>query len=193
MIICLQPMTTELSPYAGREDRPIDVLFVGGYSRHHKRRADILEKVAKLAADYNVGILSRPFTSLLSCRISNRTNHAAGKTSQARLIRMIARNGRFGCDYYELLASAKIVLNGSIDIAVEDRGNMRCFEALGARSGWHGEWPDNCDVRLNRADSDAGQRSAQKIPRIDRAFLKLATIRYRRAIQKKLNGSVSRR
>src|SRR5690348_16290401 len=28
----------ELAPFAARQDRPIDVLFVGGYSRHHERR-----------------------------------------------------------------------------------------------------------------------------------------------------------
>ncbi len=31
-----------------------------------------------------------------------------------------------------LLSNAKIVLNGAIDISGEDRGNMRCFEALGS-------------------------------------------------------------
>ena len=33
-----------------------------------------------------------------------------------------------------LLSSAKIVLNGSIDMPSADRGNMRCFEALGSAS-----------------------------------------------------------
>jgi spore maturation protein CgeB len=37
----------------------------------------------------------------------------------------------FGRDYYEALSTAKIVLNGAIDMAGADRGNMRCFEALG--------------------------------------------------------------
>src|ERR1700735_2668050 len=33
----------------GHGERPIDVLFVGGYSRHHSARARILEQVASLA------------------------------------------------------------------------------------------------------------------------------------------------
>ena len=32
----------------GQVDRPIDVLFVGGYSRHHSTRAKVLERVAGL-------------------------------------------------------------------------------------------------------------------------------------------------
>ena len=44
----------ELAPFALRQDRPLDVLFVGGYSRHHKQRAAVLEAVANMAYEYNV-------------------------------------------------------------------------------------------------------------------------------------------
>jgi spore maturation protein CgeB len=37
----------------------------------------------------------------------------------------------FGRQLYELIGKSKIVLNGAIDIAGHDRGNMRCFEAMG--------------------------------------------------------------
>ena len=37
-----------MDQYAANDDRPIDVLFVGGYSRHHMRRAAALEAVASL-------------------------------------------------------------------------------------------------------------------------------------------------
>jgi spore maturation protein CgeB len=43
----------------------------------------------------------------------------------------IARAPVFGRDLYRLIGDAKIVLNGAIDIAGNDRGNMRCFEAMG--------------------------------------------------------------
>ena len=49
-------------------------------------------------------------------------------------MRSIARGPIFGRDYYDVLSTAKIVLNGSIDAAGRDRGNMRCFETLGAGS-----------------------------------------------------------
>ena len=38
----------------GQGERPIDVLFVGGYSRHHFLRAKILEQVAGIAATFQV-------------------------------------------------------------------------------------------------------------------------------------------
>ena len=135
----------ELSPFAAREARPIDVLFVGGYSRHHKQRADILEEVAKLAGNYNVVYyLDRSRLCRLAESPIGRMMPLA-KHRRPDSIRMIARDGRFGRDYYELLSSAKVVLNGSIDMAGEDRGNMRCFEALGARSlllSDQGNYPD---------------------------------------------------
>jgi spore maturation protein CgeB len=37
----------------------------------------------------------------------------------------------FGRQLYELIGASKIVLNGAIDMAGMDRGNMRCFEAMG--------------------------------------------------------------
>jgi glycosyltransferase involved in cell wall biosynthesis len=109
------------------------------------QRADILEEVARLAGDYNVVYhLDRSrLCRLAECpigRVLPLTKHRRPDS-----IRMIAREGRFGRDYYELLSSAKIVLNGSIDMAGEDRGNMRCFEALGAGSlllSDQGNYPD---------------------------------------------------
>src|SRR6202162_3334908 len=32
-----------LEPFASQSERPVDVIFVGGYSRHHRRRAELLE------------------------------------------------------------------------------------------------------------------------------------------------------
>src|SRR5205085_6727591 len=43
----------------------------------------------------------------------------------------IARSPVFGRELYVLLGQSKIVLNGAIDMAGPDRGNMRCFEAIG--------------------------------------------------------------
>jgi spore maturation protein CgeB len=46
-------------------------------------------------------------------------------------IRAIAQPPVFGLDLYRTLSQAKIILNGAIDMAGGDRGNMRCFEAMG--------------------------------------------------------------
>lgn len=135
----------ELAPYAARENRPIDVLFVGGYSRHHKRRAAVLEAVAQLAGEYRI------VYHLDRSRLCQLAESALGQflpLAQHRrpsAIRDIATAPIFGRDYYETLSAAKIVLNGSIDMAGSDRGNMRCFEALGGGSlllSDDGNYPD---------------------------------------------------
>lgn len=121
----------ELVPYAARQDRPVDVLFVGGYSRHHRRRAEVLEAVAELAGEFNIAYhLDR---SRL-CRLAESPLGRLlplGSHRRPPAIRAISRDPIFGRDYYAALSAAKIVLNGAIDMSGPDRGNMRCFEALG--------------------------------------------------------------
>jgi glycosyltransferase involved in cell wall biosynthesis len=124
----------ELAPFACREDRPIDVLFVGGYSRHHKRRAQALEAVAKMTGDRKI-VFHLDRSRL--CRLAESPLGYFLPLSKHRrppAIREVTREPIFGRDYYEALASAKIIFNGSIDMPSADRGNMRCFEALGAGS-----------------------------------------------------------
>jgi Glycosyl transferases group 1 len=119
-----------MEPY-GRGERPIDVLFVGGYSRHHLARAKVLEEVASLAATRRVvycldtsrltRLAESPFGWLL----------ALHKHRRPQAIAKIAKPPVFGRQLYELIGRSKIVLNGAIDMAGKDRGNMRCFEAMG--------------------------------------------------------------
>ena len=122
----------ELAPFAARRERPIDVLFVGGYSRHHVRRAAVLEAVAQLKDEYR--IVYHLDRSRL-CRLAESPlGHFLPLAQHRRppAIRTITKAPVFGRDYYEVLSAAKIVLNGAIDMAGADRGNMRCFEALGS-------------------------------------------------------------
>ena len=44
----------EMDEYAKSTDRPVDVIFVGSYTRHHRRRAQLLETLADLATDHAV-------------------------------------------------------------------------------------------------------------------------------------------
>src|SRR5205085_836537 len=129
---CFYPaFDQELAPFAARQDRPVDVLFVGGYSRHHRRRAEVLEAVAELAGELNIAYhLDR---SRL-CRLAESPLGRLMPLSAHRrppAIRAISQDPIFGRDYYATLSAAKIVLNGAIDMSGSDRGNMRCFEALG--------------------------------------------------------------
>ena len=115
----------------GRGERPIDVLFVGGYSRHHSIRAKILEHVASLADSWQV------VYCLDASRLTRLAESTLGrflplqKHRRPSAIAKIAQRPVFGRQLYEMIGKSKIVLNGAIDMAGQDRGNMRCFESMG--------------------------------------------------------------
>lgn len=115
----------------GHGERPIDVVFVGGYSRHHRARARTLERVAHLADSHTIVLCldASRLTRLAESAIGRLL--PLGRHRRPDAIAAIARPPVFGRDLYELIGSSKIVLNGAIDMAGEDRGNMRCFEAMG--------------------------------------------------------------
>jgi Glycosyl transferases group 1 len=121
----------EMGTYAANTKRPIDVLFVGGYTRHHKNRATILEAVARLRDRHN--IVFHLDTSRLTA-LAETPIGLVGPLRQHRRpsdIRVLSSQPVFGRDLYTALSQAKIVLNGAIDMAGPDRGNMRCWEAIG--------------------------------------------------------------
>jgi Glycosyl transferases group 1 len=151
-----------LDPYAAQQDRPVDVLFVGGYSQLHGQRAAVLEAVAKIASRYNIVF------HLDRSRLCQLAESSLGyvlplaKHRRPWAIRAIAEEPIFGRDYYKALSAAKIVLNGAIDMAGSDRGNMRCFEALGAASlllSDEGNYPegmtDGGTIAIYRSAGDA--------------------------------------
>jgi hypothetical protein len=115
----------------GHGERPIDVLFVGGYSRHHSARAKILGQVVRLADTNNI------VYCLDASRLTKLAESVIGrllplqKHRRPEAIAKIAKSPVFGRELYALIGRSKIVLNGAIDMAGEDRGNMRCFEAMG--------------------------------------------------------------
>jgi hypothetical protein len=151
-----------MDKWANNSERTIDVAFVGGYSRHHRRRAKVLEAIASLRhkrvlafhidSSRLTHLSESPFGQLLPL----------GKHRRHRDIRAVARDPVYGLDLYDILSSAKIVLNGAIDMAGNDRGNMRCFEALGCGAlllSDEGDYPlgihDRLNVRMYRDASSA--------------------------------------
>lgn len=120
-----------MDAYAANRDRPIDILFVGGYSRHHRRRAEFLAAIAQLRSSHAVHMHldSSRLTQLAESPIGAWL--PLGKHRRPRDILAVARPPVFGLDLYEALSRAKIVVNGAIDMAADDRGNMRCFESMG--------------------------------------------------------------
>ncbi len=143
----------ELAPFAARLDRPIDgATSVGGYSRHHRQRAAVLEAVAKLTGKYKIVYhLDRSRLCALAESPLGRLLPLA-KHRRPSVITAIANKPLFGRDYYEVLSAAKIVLNGSIDIPVRIGAicaALRLWEVGGATvecgqlSRWHGGWPNH--------------------------------------------------
>lgn len=121
-----------LEAYAANRDRPIDVLFIGTYSRQHKNRARMLDDVAGLSGSRNVVM------SLVTSRYARWAESPLGwfgplaSSRRPSAIRRIARPPVFGRDMYALLGQSKIVFNGALDASGPDRGNMRCWETMGA-------------------------------------------------------------
>lgn len=150
----------------GHGERPIDVAFVGGYSRHHSARGRTLEQVAALAADRKIVFC------LDASRLTRLAESAVGRLLPLRkhrrpdAIARIARQSLFGRDLYELFGSAKIVLNGAIDMAGKDRGNMRCFEAMGCGAllmSDAGNYPQAMQDGVTMRTYDAPERVAETI------------------------------
>jgi glycosyl transferase family 1 len=125
------PAVDPLVSAYGLGERPIDVLFVGGYSRHHSARAKILERVAGLAKTRQV------VYCLDASRLTRLAESPLGrllplqKHRRPDTIAKIAKAPVFGRELYDMIGTSKMVLNGAIDMAGQDRGNMRCFEAMG--------------------------------------------------------------
>lgn len=120
-----------MDDFASNSSRPIDVVFVGGYTRHHRQRAALLEAAVALRNEYSVHL------HLDTSRLTRLAESIPGRIlplsrhRRPEVIREASQPPIFGLELYRELASAKIVLNGAIDMAGNDRGNMRCFEAMG--------------------------------------------------------------
>jgi hypothetical protein len=120
-----------MDEYGQSSDRPIDVLFIGTYSRHHSIRANMLEAIAKLRGRMKVVM------HLDTSRYTRLAETPLGwigplrKDRRSRAIRAVAQPPVFGRDLLATIGRAKIVVNGAIDMAGRDRGNMRIWEALG--------------------------------------------------------------
>lgn len=87
--------------------RPIDVVIVGGYSRHHSARARTLEQVAALSNAYEVAFhLDSSRLTRLAESTLGRLLPGLGKHRRPRAVAMIARPPVFGRRFYELLGAS---------------------------------------------------------------------------------------
>lgn len=121
----------EQDHYAANQDRPVDAIFVGSYTRHHGSRNKLLEEISKIGDRYKVVIHLE--TSHLTKQINGSLLRWVPflPNKLPATLRKVARAPVFGINLYEALSRAKVVVNCSIDNAGEERGNIRCFEAMG--------------------------------------------------------------
>lgn len=123
-----------MAEYAKNDGRDLDVVFAGTYSRHHQSRALVIEALADLGQHYKVKIcLQRSRLSELVGSLPTWLPKVKDHALPPRVRDVIALPV-FGREFYHLFSRAKIVVNGAIDMAGVDRGNMRCWEALGCRA-----------------------------------------------------------
>lgn len=158
--------------FAANEDRPIDICFVGGYTRYHQKRARLLENVAAMSARYEVRFF------LNASRLTRLSEQKILRyiplpfLSCARRphdIFRISSDPIFGVNLYRTMSKSKIVINAAIDMAGVDRGNMRCFEAMGCGAAMlsdEGIYPEGMIAGENfftYKDSDQIQKILNKL------------------------------
>ncbi len=159
----------EMDAYAANQERPIDVLFVGGHTQHHRKRAAVLEAVAQLRDTRKVvfHLDTSRFTALAESPLG-----LIGPLRQHRRpaeIRAVSRPAVFGRDLYAALSMSKIVLNGAIDMAGPDRGNMRCWEAMGCGAALlsdAGNYPDGMLTGKTMLNYDTADTAARAVERL---------------------------
>jgi Glycosyl transferases group 1 len=160
------PAVDPLMNEFGRGERPIDVVFVGGYSRHHSARAKTLEQVASLAETRQLVYCldSSRLTVLAESRLGRLL--PLKKHRRPKAIAKITTPPIFGRQLYDVIGKSKIVLNGAIDMAGNDRGNMRCFEAIGCGALLVtdvGNYPKGMEVGINMEAYASPEHAAQLI------------------------------
>ncbi len=112
--------------------RPTDIFFAGTYSRHHKRRARLIEAVAsrfdESKTNVRLHLLNSRYTGLAE-RTPLGLIPPFCNVRRPYKVQRVARPPMHGVEMFQELCRTKIVLNMAVDIAGRDRGNMRCFEA----------------------------------------------------------------
>jgi hypothetical protein len=155
-----------MDDYRLNSDRPFDVVFVGGYSRHHIKRVAVLDAVARRHPDWKIAYYLD--TSLYG-RIADSPIGffwPLSKVRRPKAVREVAQAPLFGRDMYRALSRAKIVLNGAIDMAGVERGNLRCWEAMGLGAllvSDAGTYPEGMEAGRNFLAYEGPEQAAQQI------------------------------
>lgn len=151
--------------YDRGDERPVDIAFVGSYSRHHARRNRLLEPLLALAPEREVAMhFIVPTWSGIAARVL--PGSVLSRLGMSRAMLRAARAPLFGRQMYALFGRTKLVVNAAIDMSGEWRGNMRCFEAMGC--GAHlvsdpGKYPAGWQPETHFTVFDEGRDLARQL------------------------------
>ena len=116
-----------------------DLSFVGsvfiGKGSHNKRREYLMELSRAGFKDFNLSGSCDVFDDILSKKTASLIkNEGLTGLWNAYQIKRISKVSLYGLDMYNKFACSKIVLNTHIDLAGNNAGNIRLFEATGVGS-----------------------------------------------------------
>jgi spore maturation protein CgeB len=123
--LAFEPAILDALPAAPAAD--IDVSFVGTVSADHRQRIALLEAVAER---YDLKLWGNRPQALPASSPLHRCHQ--GEV--------------WGADMYQVLRRSRITLNSHIDLAGNDAGNMRLFEATGVGAFLLTDFKDNLDT-----------------------------------------------
>jgi hypothetical protein len=118
-----------MDAYAASRQQDLDLIFIGGFSRHHVKRSAALSAAASVS-----GIKARFY--LEDSRLTRLANFlpfvpGLGAYRHPEEVRTIRAGPIYGRDAYAALSRSLIAFNGAVDMAGGDRGNMRCYASTG--------------------------------------------------------------
>jgi hypothetical protein len=118
-----------MDAYAETRRDDYDLIFIGSFTRHHVKRSAALRAAASAPG-------TKACFHLEDSRLTRLANFlpfvpGLGAYRHPEEIRAIRAGPIYGREAYAAFSRSRIVFNGAVDMAGEDRGNMRCFEATG--------------------------------------------------------------
>ncbi|MDE5443669.1 glycosyltransferase [Bradyrhizobium sp. CSA207] len=138
--LAFEPIILDKLPPAAAPD--IDVSFVGSVSEDHRERIALLEFIARR---FNLRLWGNIPTSLPA-------SSPLWRCFQGEV---------WGTEMYQVLRRSRITLNSHIDIAGEEAGNMRLFEATGVGTFLLTDYKRNLDTLFEPSRDVAVWRSPE--------------------------------
>jgi hypothetical protein len=160
----------EMESYAKNMHRDKDIFFAGSYSRTtgHDDRLTLLNEIAELGGEREISL------HLLYRRWGRLADTSPGRWIPIPIIlpsrlRATVSSPVYGRELYRAISNAKIVINPATNIAGDERGNMRCFEALGCGAcmlGSSGRYPESFEAGVHYESIDPSKDLTTQVKKL---------------------------